>query len=784
MKEVDESTGPVKVIGLIISICLSVLGLLTCVGGLLWPNLGAESVYGGYFVVCVGSLLTVVHLRCYRGPGFGSFVWAWVIGSLLISLATCIYTVLMPVPLLTTIPFHLTIMALFIRPSRTRGRFEAGLLPIISAVGAFVLPPLLCLDITTPYPAEPTEILVQADHLSSKTPAFIDKEALWEREKGQGMYFGGYILETNKSAAVISMDEAEIESQEKSAVQGLFPTYAEAIAHAKSRRLSLVPSVQLVDHKAKCVGEDLLTSLEEYMHGDLGTGDLASATGLIPRFLSDLRSALMKTADLDSDLGRDGQQGLAHVNAALLIGGSRLEDLRAEDEQRARSLIVDFMDDGQRSKPIGIYAQTPSLRKAFQQDRFLQKDLDRSIASVLAQVMAKQPALRKRYGRILKVYARFTNRAAALSLEDLVVSPDLLEKNGSREAIQILPHATSIETELFNKLYRSQAQLPEHSIMNRLIAAIRAGDLDLRPKESSGWYDYQIYALENLLRPESGQEGEKLLLSVSYKKRLIEAFRSMLTKKRELHVKRLQLGIVGGATGDFGVRISPDIRVEPMATYYLRTARGLRFVTNALTGTLQEAEQAPGFLKQDSKLMDRIQGFVDLCYGLYLVVCRDLGMEPRFMKSELDEVAILRARAKAEAWLKAFRDDPDMKVDGRCIVHVVTHLDRTQSRYWMVTGVRLIKVRAEYVRFPAVRIVKEDTGEVAGEVPPDSKEGLTSGKFKAPFKYVPKEWFMPVEVFLEGSGPPVPPERRQFRELCNREGTNEGISAGVRSGAW
>ena len=47
--------------------------------------------------------------------------------------------------------------------------------------------------------------------------------------------------------------------------------------------------------------------------------------------------------------------------------------------------------------------------------------------------------------------------------------------------------------------------------------------MDLKPRKDGGWYDYQVYALETLLLPERGEETNKLMLTKTYKKRMLEA---------------------------------------------------------------------------------------------------------------------------------------------------------------------------------------------------------------------------------------------------------------------
>ena len=77
--------------------------------------------------------------------------------------------------------------------------------------------------------------------------------------------------------------------------------------------------------------------------------------------------------------------------------------------------------------------------------------------------------------------------------------------------------------------------------MKELVQAIRSGKVDLTPRENSGWYDHQVYALETMLLPEVGEEHNKLLLTKPYKKRMLEAFAALITKRRETHVRQLDM---------------------------------------------------------------------------------------------------------------------------------------------------------------------------------------------------------------------------------------------------
>ena len=75
--------------------------------------------------------------------------------------------------------------------------------------------------------------------------------------------------------------------------------------------------------------------------------------------------------------------------------------------------------------------------------------------------------------------------------------------------------------------------------MKELVRRFARARSILRPRENSGWYDHQVYALETMLLPEVGEEHNKLLLTKPYKKRMLEAFAALITKRRETHARQL-----------------------------------------------------------------------------------------------------------------------------------------------------------------------------------------------------------------------------------------------------
>ena len=180
-------------------------------------------------------------------------------------------------------------------------------------------------------------------------------------------------------------------------------------------------------------------------------------------------------------------------------------------------------------------------------------------------------------------YARLTN-----PLEDLTLADERVRegKYEGPQAIAVFPGSRSKETELFRRLFPLGLP-PGADLMREMIRAIRSGKVDLAPKADSGWYDHQIYALETFLLPEKGAEHAKLLLTKAYKKRMLEAFQALMTKRRETHARNLKTA-EGMAAPRPLANVKPRLRVEPCPTYYLRTARSYDFLLNFLLAAVGE----------------------------------------------------------------------------------------------------------------------------------------------------------------------------------------------------
>jgi hypothetical protein len=407
--------------------------------------------------------------------------------------------------------------------------------------------------------------------------------------------------------------------------------------------------------------------------------------------------------------------------------------------------------------------------------------------TALAAVLAGEPALRAQYEQLLALYAGLTNPYLSHTPADIAPYVDGLSALDDLAAVRaafeaenpplpctparyaFLPASRSKDNEFFNENWCVTGLPPDTNVMDAFIAGIRAGEVDLTPAADAGWYDYQMWALETLLLPERGAESEHLLLTADYKQKLIDTFRSILTQNRETHVKQIPGFGVGGA-GPSETEIYPLYPVEPFPTFYLRTARGYRFLRVYLEGVLgADFLTTTGRLYEDTtraepSLLAELDQTIALLYGLYALSADSVGLDRKahLLADELAEIDLAAATAAARAWLDAWRTDRDVLTDPRVIVPVTADDGTGKGVYWAILGVEVVAARAEYVKgFEPEVIPGFEYCDVTG--------------------VEPRYYLMLVERMeeLRFAGPP--PTRDEFRAICDQHDNAEDIIQALES---
>lgn len=566
----------------------------------------------------------------------------------------------------------------------------------------------------------------------------------------------------NLSDAVIRLDVPLIEPDHQQRLLDLHPSYAAAI-EAHGGYPDVLPSVNMVDGKAKQFDDGLYAALDQ-----------AYFQGLAPK----LHSHVQVVQRIYDKVGPDS------VAAPFLAAGLELAgvEVAVTDETEKERWLAKFHADGVASKPIGFYTWNESLRRCFLFLRFFQYPFDDDkldVPRAIADALAEDEQLRSDVAAVGQFYAGLTNPLQCLMVTDLIgvesVDADSLASLSKRlgrphATVALFPPSSSKEGRLFERMYMF-GMPPNADLMREFIKRIRSGEIDLTPGDKSGWYDHQVYALETLLLPERGAEHSKLLMTKAYKKRMLEAFKALMTKRRETHVRQLYMDAAESAAAEPGERpreIAPRLRVEPAATYYLRTARAYAFLANFLETALGEPalRKLHGLRREgtrDDDLWTELQAMQQLFYGLYLISCEDVGLRPNLAADEkIDRAA---CRQAAGDWLADCQHDADLAVDTRVGVPILYDPWREETHVWLTLGVRLTRLETRFERAPSIKPVDGDfPWEQVGE---DELAG--------------QDYVIPVDVYtsvtLHGR---TALTRDELRKICDEHRTQEAIIAALK----
>jgi hypothetical protein len=545
----------------------------------------------------------------------------------------------------------------------------------------------------------------------------------------------------NLSAAVIRLDVPMIEPDHEADLVVLHPSYAAAIqAAAQHKRGTVLPSVNMIDGLAKQFDDGLYAAIDLAYYQGLNQ-TLASHVSLVKRIFE-----------------KTGPQSPAapFLAAGLEVAG---EHVSAADAAAQRRYGAAFAADEVSSKPIGFYTWTRPLEACFRFLRFFQRPTQNTrVATAIADALRADPGLRADYQKAIQFYSKLTNPPKHGSLWDLVE-----DRTRSTENLALFPSSRSRETELFERLFPSGLP-PSANLMKEFVQRIRSGEVKLAPSADSGWYDYQVFALEALVLPEKMRENTKLLLTKSYKQRMIDAFQALVTKRRETHSRLLEAAPTSAVPVPLEqLQIEPPLRLEPALTYYLRTAGGYEFLLKFLTETVGEKDlKSLHALRQAGPrakdLLTELRDMRDLFVGFYLAGCQDIGLAPEAFES--DGIDRERCLSLATEWLAGgWKSDSDLAADTRVGIPISTDPGRGVTRLWVTLGVRLARLDTRFERAPKVRPASGGEWVDATAAKLGSKEfTITVDEF--------------AEVELKGLRVL---NRVELRAICDRHKTKEAI---------
>jgi hypothetical protein len=421
---------------------------------------------------------------------------------------------------------------------------------------------------------------------------------------------------------------------------------------------------------------------------------------------------LLNGLSADSD-----RSAAALLTAAAHLGGMQPE-VSPEVANQAQQLQSSFLANELRSKPLGFYTWNQALIQVFQRDRMLQTPLEAREARPLAAALSRNDDLLKAYVASLNLNEKLTNPFAGEDLRQAA----LALKNGGTPSFAghpaLFPPSQAQETNLIKMLYGDQPIPEAFNLADEMVKRLRSGQLNLKPKPNSGWYDYETYALEPLAIPERMPEAQRLHFDETYRQELVGLFKALLALTRETHVKQLEMPTIGAAMRPRTqpIRISPSLTMEPLPTYYLRRARSYEFVREVL-GEAFGPEALPKLRRLTAagpvnlSLDSELTLMEALFHGAYRRSCEEIGVKPE-PGSELGSPGDASIqRALLGAWLDSLSKDPDLGKDIRMMVPVFYDSGRGKTKVWAVLGVASKPLSVSYARTPIVKGIKGPGGE-------------------------------------------------------------------------
>jgi hypothetical protein len=414
---------------------------------------------------------------------------------------------------------------------------------------------------------------------------------------------------------------------------------------------------------------------------------------------------------------------LAALCGACELGGLKVS-VPESLEAVVKEMVADFLRSELRSKPIGFYTWTRDLEAVFRQDRMLQEPLrgEPGIRS-LVRALKADDKLRTTYVSYLDLIARLTNPFAEPDLRSLLAEGDKDRKQAPLKEVFFFPPSRAYETDLIKKLFGDRPIPDGFNLMDELIARIRAGVLQLKPTDQSGWYDYLIWSIEPLAIPDRMPEAKRLFLDQRYREHLVALFKGIYALTRETHAKGLELAEAGAAYGRRPrvkkIYIHPELSAEPLATFYLRRALSYRFVHQVLaetfdTDALRRVHRLTPERRSELSLAEELERMEALFYGAHLTVNRQLGLTTD-AASEIGSSKGPRADAEHFGkWAEKLEEDEDLGQDARMMVPVFYDVQRRRTKVWLFLGWTSKPLRIYFATPP--RVVMPSASPFAGRL--------------------------------------------------------------------
>lgn len=445
------------------------------------------------------------------------------------------------------------------------------------------------------------------------------------------------------------------------------------------------------------------------------------------------------------------------VYAACRLGGIEARVPRAV-ERLVAARVAAHLADERRAMPMGFYAWSPELTRAWNQDRMLQTPLeDRASIGAVAEALAGDLKLRAMYQDHNVLARRLAGRRVRNDLRPVVAALVERSRRPAPKRPAFLPASGSHE----QRLVRTLAGDTEADVLGLLLRGVKSGAIDLTPPKQPSWKDLQVWSLEALARPERTPEVSKLRMGHEYREHLDRLFKAAFALIRETHIKEEveeEESEEGGLDeeGERLVVLNPSLTVEPLATHYARTAEALRFVHELLDDHLGHAldttaRECP-WAKPARSLREELTDTESLLRGANETARRELGFEPDPRAS--------RHVDRFTAWGLARGQDTDLGADARMMVPVSYDPETKLTRVWAFLGWATEPLAVRFAKPPQARAERLAP---AGTPAPNVR-----------FYFDEQQSLLDTPVIVEARAKRRL-DRDEFRRLCDRHRTVRAI---------
>lgn len=496
-------------------------------------------------------------------------------------------------------------------------------------------------------------------------------------------------------------------------------------------------SASMMVLKAKQFDDGVYAAVE--LAAQSGLGKISSKRELLRSIATELNKQ-KTSSDVAPTILAAAQLGKINVSPNSSISGAVTKKL------------TEFNSRPEQSKPIGFYTWTDQLEQIFLQDRMLQSELKGAsgIAS-LTRLLNKNKERSAAYRNYLSLVNGLSNPFREKSLFDKPTS--------ANEGLYFFPPTESPEFNLLKRRFGGKPVPEDFDVFDELISDIEKGKLSLRPKPNSGWYDYQCWALEPLVKPGGTAEAKKLEFGLGYRQQLRELFRCGLALSRETQIKNLACGSGSGCGGYcYKIEVCPELSVEPLGTMYYRRAVGYNFLRKVLARSFGEDTLNKMHRKKENGesklgLGEELRQMETLFAGAYRQSANEIGL-PLQSLQKIDGRPILESAAAAfRQWSAKATQDPDLQVDARMMVPVFYDPEKKRTKVWAFLGWQENYLHATFSKNPDIIEIRNAKRNPMEPLP--AVEFCGSGY---PAYYPVVQEFYTEKIL----------NRKEFRALCDR----------------